>query len=169
METSVQTEQRVVMPDGSAYDVSSAKTDATAQVSGVSATAKSSLVSDISDSEELARIEALEEKLPKPAGYKLLIGLPRQEEKTKGGIVKAKQTLDREEVGSICGLVLEMGPDAYADKRRFPNGAYCKVGDWIVMRAYSGTRFKVDGQEYRLVNDDSVEAVVNDPRGITKV
>jgi co-chaperonin GroES (HSP10) len=157
------------MPDGSAYDVSPATTDATVVVDGVAASAKTSDVTDISDSEELERIESLERKLPKPTGYKLLIGLPRQEEKTKGGIIKAKQTLHREEVGSICGLVLEMGPDAYVDKGRFPNGPYCERGDWIVMRAYSGTRFQIDGSEYRLINDDSVEGVVADPRGITKL
>lgn len=129
---------------------------------GVAATAHTSELSD-SQAEELELI------LPKPTGYKLLIGLPRQQEMTAGGIVKAKQTLEREEVASICGLVLDMGPDAYADKQRFPNGPYCKVGDWIVMRAYSGTRFKVFGQEYRLLNDDSVEGVVADPTGLTKL
>jgi co-chaperonin GroES (HSP10) len=74
-----------------------------------------------------------------------------------------------EEVGSIVGFVLKMGPDAYADAQRFPSGAYCKEGDWVLMRSYSGTRFSVHGKEFRLINDDSVEAVVEDPRGIVKV
>lgn len=107
--------------------------------------------------------------LPNPTGFKLLIALPEPEEKTGGGIVKATATLDAEEVSSITGFVLKMGPDAYADKTRFPNGPYCKVGDWIVMRAYTGTRFKIFGKEFRLLNDDSVEAVVDDPRGLTRV
>lgn len=108
-------------------------------------------------------------QLPEPKGYKILIALPDPDEKTEGGILKAKQTMDLEEVGSICGFVLKMGADAYQDEKRFPNGPYCKEGDWIVMRSYSGTRFKIHGKEFRLINDDSVEAVVQDPRGIEKV
>ena len=107
-------------------------------------------------------------QLPKPSGYKILIALPEPEEKTEGGILKAKQTMDLEELGSICGFVLAVGPDAYKDKKRFPNGAYCKEGDFILMRSYSGTRFKIHGKEFRLINDDSVEAVIDDPRGIIK-
>ena len=72
------------------------------------------------------------------------------------------------EIGSICGFVLKMGPDAYQNAERFPNGPYCDEGEWILMRSYSGTRFKVHGKEFRLINDDSVEAVVEDPRGIEK-
>ncbi len=108
-------------------------------------------------------------QLPEPKGYKLLIALPEPDEKTEGGIIKAAETLKVEEIGSICGFVLKMGADAYKDEKRFPNGAYCQEGDWILMRSYSGTRFKVHGKEFRLINDDSVEAVVEDPRGIEKV
>jgi len=108
-------------------------------------------------------------QLPDPKGYKLLIALPEPDEKTEGGILKAKQTMDVEEIGSICGFVLKMGADAYQDESRFPNGPYCKEGDWIMMRSYSGTRFKIHGKEFRLINDDSVEAVIEDPRGIEKV
>ena len=108
-------------------------------------------------------------QLPDPKGYKVLIALPEPEEKTDGGILKAVQTLQQEEVGSIVGFVLKLGPDAYSDSQRFPSGPYCKEGDWILMRSYSGTRFKVHGREFRLINDDSIEAVVEDPRGIVKV
>ena len=76
--------------------------------------------------------------------------------------------METEEIGSICGFVLKMGPDAYQNAERFPNGPYCDEGEWILMRSYSGTRFKVHGKEFRLINDDSVEAVVEDPRGIEK-
>tara|TARA_R110000787_G_scaffold1513_3_gene6590 strand:- start:65 stop:457 length:393 start_codon:yes stop_codon:yes gene_type:complete len=107
-------------------------------------------------------------QLPEPSGYRILIALPNPEEKTKGGIIKAASLVERESVGSICGFVMKLGPDAYADERRFPNGAYCKEGDWIIMRSYSGTRFLVHGKEFRLINDDSVEAVVEDPRGVVK-
>ena len=107
-------------------------------------------------------------QLPKPTGYKLLIALPDPEEKTEGGILKASQTLQDEEIGSIVGFVIAMGPDAYKSTDRFPTGPYCKEGDWIMMRSYSGTRFKVHGKEFRLINDDSVEGVVEDPRGVAK-
>ena len=112
--------------------------------------------------------EKLASQLPKPTGYKLLIALPDPEEKTEGGIIKASQTLQAEEIGSIVGFVLEMGPDAYQSSDRFPTGPYCKKGDWIMMRSYSGTRFKVHGKEFRLINDDSVEAIVEDPRAVVK-
>ena len=107
-------------------------------------------------------------QLPDPKGYKILINLPEPEESTEGGILKAQQTIEREEVGSIIGFVLKLGADAYQDKKRFPNGPYCKEGDFIIMRSYSGTRFLVHGKEFRLINDDSVEAVVEDPRGVMK-
>lgn len=108
-------------------------------------------------------------QLPEPKGYKLLIALPEVDEKTDGGIIKADSTRNMEEVGSIIGFVLQLGPDAYQDKDKFPHGPYCKEGDFILMRSYSGTRFKIHGKEFRLINDDSVEATVQDPRGITKV
>ena len=107
-------------------------------------------------------------KLPVPTRYKILITLPDPEEKTEGGIIKATQTLREEEIGSIVGMVLELGPDCYKDPSRFPTGPYCKEGDWVMMRSYSGTRFKLEGKEFRLINDDSVEAVVKDPRGVVK-
>jgi co-chaperonin GroES (HSP10) len=107
-------------------------------------------------------------RMPVPSGYKILIALPEADEKTEGGIIKAEETKRIEEIGSVCGFVLAMGPDCYKDESRFPSGPYCKVGDWVMMRSYSGSRFAIDGREVRLINDDSVEAVVEDPRGITK-
>ena len=107
-------------------------------------------------------------QMPKPKGYKILIALPEPDEKTDGGIIKASQTIHAEEVGSIVGFVLDMGPDAYANPDRFPTGPFCKKGDWIVMRSYTGTRFLVHGKEFRLINDDTVEAGVEDPRGVER-
>ena len=108
-------------------------------------------------------------QLPQPKGYKLLIALFEPDEMTEGGILKSAKTLNDEEVGSIVGLVLKLGDDAYTDPNRFPTGPYCRKGEFILMRSYSGPRFKVHGKEFRLINDDSVEAVVEDPRGILKV
>ena len=107
--------------------------------------------------------------LPDPVGYKLLIAIPLKEEKTEGGILLPEDTRRREEAASITGMILKIGPDAYTDQERFPSGAWCKEGDWIVMRSYTGTRIEVHGQEFRIINDDSVEAIVEDPRGIKRV
>ena len=108
-------------------------------------------------------------QLPVPTGYHILIGLPEIEEKTEGGILKAKSTLEIEEVASIVGFVIAMGPDCYKDEKRFPTGPWCKEGDFILMRSYSGTRISIHGKEFRLINDDTPEAVVQDPRGIKRV
>ena len=123
---------------------------------------------EIKGSETEVKKDPTAKQLPEPSGYRILIALPEAEEKTEGGIIKASSYVERESVGSICGFVMKLGPDAYQDKQRFPNGAYCKEGDWIIMRSYSGTRFLVHGKEFRLINDDSVEAVVEDPRGVVK-
>ena len=107
-------------------------------------------------------------QLPKPTGYKILIALPEAEEKTAGGIIKAEETIRIEETAAVTGFVLDMGSDCYKDDKKFPTGAWCSKGDWIVMRAFSGTRISIHGKEFRLINDDTVEAVVQDPRGIQR-
>lgn len=108
-------------------------------------------------------------QLPEPCGWKILIALPEVEDKTEGGIIKASETLQAEELSTIIGFVMKLGPLAYRDVVRFPTGPWCKEGDFVLMRAYSGTRIKIHGKEFRLINDDTVEAVVDDPRGIAKV
>jgi len=110
----------------------------------------------------------LQAKLPEPTGYRLLIALPEIDEKTQGGVIMPDGLVKDESTASIIGFVLKIGPDAYSDKERFPNGAWCKEGDFVIFRSYSGTRFKVSGKEFRLINDDTVEGVVDDPRGYTR-
>ena len=107
-------------------------------------------------------------QLPEPKGYKLLIALPEVEETTEGGIIKSQQSQHEESIATVVGWVMEMGPDAYVNCARFPSGPYCQVGDWVVFRAFSGTRLKIHGREFRLINDDTVEAVVEDPRGVER-
>lgn len=107
--------------------------------------------------------EELESQLPKPVGYRLLIAMPEVEEKFESGLLKAAITKNHESVLSIIGLVLDMGEQAYSDGDRFPTGPWCRVGDYVMFRANTGTRFRVGGVEYRLMNDDSIEAVVADP------
>ena len=105
---------------------------------------------------------------PDPRGYKLLIALPEIDEATDGGIIKSAQSQHEESIATVVGFVMSIGPDAYVSYSRFPNGPYCEVGDWVVFRAFSGTRLKIHGREFRLINDDTVEAVVEDPRGVER-
>lgn len=112
--------------------------------------------------------EVLKTKLPEPVGYKILIAVPELSEKTAGGIYMPDSMKQAEETASIIGYVLKVGAEAYSDKARFPNGPWCKEGDFIIFRSYSGTRFKVSGKEFRLINDDTVEGVVEDPRGYSR-
>jgi co-chaperonin GroES (HSP10) len=122
---------------------------------------------------ELAEVNEVSEEdrakqLPEPKGYKILCALPEVEDKFANGILKADTTVRLEEHSSVILFVLKMGPDCYKDKDRFPSGPYCKEGDFVMTRAYSGTRFKIHGREFRLINDDTIEAVVDDPRGYTR-
>ena len=107
-------------------------------------------------------------KLPEPRGYRILIAIPEISVKTEGGVIIPDKIRNAEETASLVGVVLKVGPEAYSDASRFPNGAWCKEGDFVIFRSYSGTRFKVHGKEYRLINDDTVEAVVEDPRGYSR-
>ena len=112
----------------------------------------------------------LETQIPKPVGYHILIAMPKREDTFgSSGILKAKTTISHESILSMVGLVLDMGDQAYGDESRFPSGAWCEQGDYVMFRANSGTRFTVAGQEYRLMNDDSIEAVVENPHGIASV
>ena len=114
--------------------------------------------------------EEVEAQLPTPVGYRVLVALPQVEE-TFGdtGLIKSTTTKSQEHIMSIIGLVLDMGEQAYSDEERFPTGPWCKAGDYVMFRMNTGTRFRVGGVEYRLMNDDSIEAVVTDPRGVTRV
>jgi|TARA_R110000803_G_scaffold58935_5_gene117230 chaperonin GroES len=113
--------------------------------------------------------ESVANKIPVPAGYKLLIKPLEVKEKTDAGIYMPDALKNAEQTASVIGFVVKAGPDAYQDESKFPNGPYCKEGDFVIFRSYSGTRFKIDKQEFRLINDDTVEAVVDDPRGYARV
>jgi len=111
-----------------------------------------------------------EAQLPKPVGYRVLIALPDVEEYYQGStLLKTTEAMHREYITSIMGVVIDMGSDAYSDKDRFPEGPWCKEGDYVMFRMNTGTRFKVNGKEFRLMNDDSIEAVIPDPREIMAV
>ena len=108
-------------------------------------------------------------QLPEPSGYHMLVAIPEVEDKYESGIIKADSTMHHVEVLSTVFFVVKMGPDGYKDEKRFPTGPWCKQGEFILARPNSGTRLKIHGREFRLINDDTVEAVVQDPRGISRV
>ena len=110
-------------------------------------------------------------QLPTPQGWKILCAVPEVDQKIAGtslDLVRDTASLRQEEHASTVLFVLKVGADAYADKAKFPTGAWCSPGDFVLVRTYSGTRFKIFGKEFRLINDDQVDAVVQDPRGLTR-
>ena len=104
-------------------------------------------------------------KLPRPTGWRLLVLPFKMPEKTKGGLYLGQDTLERQQVASTCGLVLEMGPHCY-DKEKFPEGPWAKKGDWVIFARYAGSRLPIDGGEVRLLNDDEVLATIDRPEDI---
>jgi len=122
----------------------------------------------------LVPVKSPEEKakqLPDPKTFRVLCVVPEAMEEyadSEVGLVKSSQSIRHEEVLTPVLFVVKLGPDAYADKTRFPSGPSCKEGDFVIVRPNSGTRLKIHGREFRIINDDSVEAVVQDPRGISR-
>jgi len=115
--------------------------------------------------------ESVEEKarqIPDPVTYHILCVVPKADNEYESGLAKAGQTMQYEELLSPVLFVAKLGPDAYADKARFPQGPSCKAGDFVLVRPNTGTRLKIHGQEFRIINDDSVEATIQDPRGVKR-
>ena len=106
------------------------------------------------------------EDLPRPTGWRLLVLPYRIKDKTKGGIVLAESTLEKQQVASQCGLILAMGPQCYQDKERYPSGPWCKVGEWVMFARYAGSRIKIEGGEIRLLNDDEILATIKSPQDL---
>jgi len=122
----------------------------------------------------LVPVKSPEEKakqLPDPKTFRVLCVVPEAMEEyadSEVGLIKSSQSIRHEEVLTPVLFVIKLGPDAYTDKTRFPNGPSCKEGDFVIVRPNSGTRLKIHGREFRIINDDSVEAVVQDPRGVSR-
>jgi co-chaperonin GroES (HSP10) len=110
--------------------------------------------------------EAVLDRIPKPTGWRIVILPYRGTNKSKGGIVLADQTIERQQLTTTCGYVLKVGPLAYADEAKFPQGPWCKEGDWIIFGRYAGARMNIDGGEIRILNDDEILAVIADPEDI---
>ena len=122
---------------------------------------------------ELPDVPASGVKLPRPVGYNMLVKLPKVETVTKGGIHKPDELIAKEETASMVVEVVAMGDQCYtgttmAGHPKFPTGAWCAVGDFIIMRSYAGSRVKVNGEDYRIITDDMVQAIVDDPKTVER-
>ncbi len=106
------------------------------------------------------------DKLPQPTGWRLIVLPFKMDEKTKGGIIMNETTLEKQQVASQCGNVLAMGPQCYKDKERYPEGPWCKVGDWVIFARYAGSRIQIEGGEIRLLNEDEILATIKNPEDI---
>ena len=113
-------------------------------------------------------VEDKARQLPQPSGYRILCAIPEVEAEYESGLLKADATINYEEKLATVLFVVDLGPDCYQDKTRFPNGPWCKRGDFVIVRPNAGTRLLIHGREFRLINDDSVESTVQDPRGIKR-
>ena len=108
-------------------------------------------------------------QLPKPQGYRILCAIPEAEKEYEGtGLVKSEETMRNEETLTTVLFVVELGPDCYKDTTKFPTGRWCKQGDFVLVRPYAGSRLVIHGREFRIINDDTVEGIVDDPRGIKR-
>jgi len=117
------------------------------------------------------KAEEKAKQLPKPTGYRILCAIPEAEkqfEESEAGLIKADETIRNEETLTTVLFVVELGPDCYKDTTKFPTGPWCKQGDFILVRPYAGSRLVIHGREFRIINDDTVEGIVDDPRGIKR-
>lgn len=114
------------------------------------------------------RAEEKAKQLPKPVGYKILCAIPEQDKEYESGLVKADETVRYEEMLTTVLFVVDLGDDCYKDPAKFPTGPWCKKGDFVLVRPNAGTRLVIHGREFRIINDDSVEGTVDDPRGIKR-
>ena len=144
---------------GHAYDLS--KLVASAKKEAQEEAEIKAIVGDATEVEKAAQ-------LPQPSGYRILCAVPEVDKETESGIVLADDYVKREETLSTVLYVVKLGPDCYVDKVRFPNGAWCKEGDFVLVRAYSGTRFSIHGKEFRIIFDDQIDGVTQDPRGYSR-
>ena len=119
------------------------------------------------EKEKKVKKKPLEEmSLPKPTGWRILVLPYKAKEKTKGGIILSDKTITESQIATNCGLVMDMGPDAYSDEDKFPNGPWCKKKDWVLFARYAGSRIYIDGGEIRVLNDDEILGTIEDPEDI---
>ena len=127
---------------------------------------QSSILTPNNDLVGVKKSEKKEPNLPKPTGWRMIVLPFKMKEKTEGGVLLGQETLERQQVASQCGNVLAMGSECFQDKKRYPNGPWCKIGDWVVFARYAGSRIEIEGGEVRLLNEDEVLATIQDPKSI---
>jgi len=120
----------------------------------------------VKKSEQKKEIPTEATQLPQPTGWRILVLPFKMKEKTEGGVLLGQDAVERQQVASQCGNVLAMGSECYGDKKRYPSGPWCKVGDWVVFARYAGSRIEIEGGEVRLLNEDEVLATIQDPKSI---
>ena len=120
----------------------------------------------VTKSEPKKEIPKESTQLPQPTGWRILVLPFKMKEKTDGGVLLGQETIERQQVASQCGNVLAMGAECYQDKKRYPSGPWCKIGDWVVFARYAGSRIEIEGGEVRLLNEDEVLATIQDPKSI---
>ena len=113
-------------------------------------------------------VEDRAKQIPDPSGYRIMCMVPEAEKTFDNGLLKADVTITNEELLTTVLFVMKLGPDCYKDEKRFPSGPWCAEGDFILVRPHAGTRVKIHGRDFRIINDDAVEAVVEDPRGVSR-
>ena len=129
---------------------------------------KEQKVESVEDAKRIdeTNVGSIKDELPQPSGWRLLVLPFTPKEKTKGGIIIAQESLDKARIATNCGYVVKMGPMAYGDKEKFPTGAWCKQGDWVIFARYAGSRLPIEGGEVRLLNDDEVLGTIKDPESV---
>lgn len=113
--------------------------------------------------------ESALDQLPNPTGYRILVLMHAGAKKTKGGIYLSDNTLETIQMTSVCGYVLKMGDLCYKDEKKFPNGPWCKPNQWVMFGRYAGARFKIEGGEIRILNDDEIISTIKNPESILQL
>jgi len=127
------------------------------------------IAAEVEKRERAEQVEEIKKHIPQPTGWRVVVLPYRGARKTKGGIELADQTLERQQLTTTCAYVLAVGPLAFKDTSKFPDGAWCKEGDWIIFGRYAGARMAIDGGEIRILNDDEILALVSDPEDILHI
>ena len=128
--------------------------------------AKARVAQKAKEKKETKKKPLEEMTLPKPTGWRIVVLPYKAKQKTKGGVILSDKTVAESQIATNCGLVMEIGPDAYQDKDKFPNGPWCKKKDWVLFARYAGSRINIDGGELRVLNDDEILGTIEDPEDI---
>ena len=158
------------LPDHVAQKMNKEKDAAKAEVSGVAVDSAYVNAQDrVLDPSLLEK--PLLERLPQPTGWRLLVMPYQGKAKTSSGLYIPDEVRERESIATVVAYVLKLGPLAYKDPNKLgPDEApWCEEGQWVCIGRYSGSRFKIDGGEVRIINDDEVIATILEPDDVKQV